>query len=179
MALRPELAPLLSDSDWIPNEFGLIKVEKYNAHRVSKLLMGAAVRVADQKGVAIRRLFSRHTGSAGYIISRSAAQRTLRYIGRIDVPIDHFLFNETVSPMLGPEFRPAMLIPSVVAQLPDPGGSVIAIVPPPGIATRWQRRMLSFRRARAEARLWHKQIFWTITGRARVVAVTFEPIGRE
>ncbi len=173
----PEFASLVQDANWLPRDVALLKLEKFNPDKVSKILLGPVMAQVPETGAALRRMYSRHCGSAGYLISRDGARRALTFRGRIDVPIDHFLFNATVSHQFHHSLRPAMLVPPVVAQDTDSTTDRAGRDDTP--VKSWQRRLLSLRRALAEARLWHRQIFWLIIGRARLVPVAFANPGQK
>lgn len=113
--IAPDLTGLLADAGWIAPGIHLIKIEKFNAERPSRLLLGARAMALPVPGRALRRMYSRHTGTGGYIITRAGAQIALARRGGIAVPIDHWLFNDTVSP-LWPALRPALVTPAPLRQ---------------------------------------------------------------
>lgn len=83
---------LLSTSDWIPDDADIVKIESHGVH----VLLSRTVR---QEGAySIARLLSRHLLSAGYIISRKAAQRLLPMMDKAPAPLDHFLFDPEDGP---------------------------------------------------------------------------------
>ena len=73
---------------WIPASADICKLEtkgtRMHLDRPSEQMLGKR---------RLRRLRSRHLGSAAYVISRSAAQRLLEWSADAGDPIDEFLFN--------------------------------------------------------------------------------------
>ena len=162
----PALSEVLADPSWICAD--LIKVEKFNAGRPSRLLLGPSLGQAPG-GRAVRPLLSRHTGSAGYIISRRGAERALAKAGQVRVPVDHFLFNATVSDFAA-EIAPAILVQPVVWQSVEVGGTT-DIVNARSNLPRRQRWKRSLVRAWHEVRLLPWQVALLATGRGQVVTV--------
>ncbi len=62
---------------------------------------------------AVHDLVGIHYGTAGYLISRDAAQVVLTLYSRPDLPIDHILFNPNVSKLFG-RIRVQQLFPALV-----------------------------------------------------------------
>ena len=106
-ALRPVL-----EKHWLPSGIELLKIEAYGP-------MGRKVIIGRQRqcssGLSIARLHSRHTGAAGYIISRSLAAWLLAEINLWTMPIDHLLFNPQASPVFD-KLKPYQLLPTLVRQ---------------------------------------------------------------
>lgn len=175
VALDPDITSLLADDSWIPEGVALIKLEKFAPNRDSKILAGAVLAKTPSGRGEIRRMHSRHTGSAGYILSHKGAEIALSLSGSFDVPVDHLLFNETVSRLCA-LLQPAIVVPPLVWQDNAVGlGSDIAA--PRAAENRAVRRKplaklaLSLRRARNEVRLLHVQLFRLLTGQARIVTL--------
>ncbi len=84
-----DLALWASDLRWWPADADIVKIETWT-RKTGPVLLGSPV---DHLGRRISRLFSRHQGGAGYVISRSGAEKVLGAPGPVDVPIDHLLFN--------------------------------------------------------------------------------------
>ncbi len=87
-------------ADWIkgdywPLEADLIKLERWRDDRLKIVLDRTA---QTHSGRKIQRLRSRHSGSAGYIITRAGAQMVVSS-ALLSLPIDHLLFNPFVSPV--------------------------------------------------------------------------------
>lgn len=162
----PALADILTDPSWLCAD--LVKVEKFNADRPSRLLLGRSLGMAPG-GRDLRPLLSRHTGSAGYIISRRGAEVALAHAGRVRVPVDHFLFNATVSEFSA-SIAPAILVQPVVWQSIEVGGTT-DIVNARAQLPRWQRWRRSLVRAWHEVRLLPWQVALLLSGRGKVVTV--------
>jgi len=65
-------------------------------------------------------MHSLHVGGAGYILSRAGAEYCLRKFERINLPIDHFLFN----PVRGSVFHALkvhQVVPALIHQEADVG----------------------------------------------------------
>ena len=69
---------------------------------------------ANVGGVGLHRLFEMHYGTAGYIISRSAARTLLSRAEWFDVPVDHLLF-EPMHPA-SRDFAVLQCVPGLVVQ---------------------------------------------------------------
>lgn len=83
-----DAATMLSRHDWIPPNADLVKVETMLLKtRIGRRTLGAASRFR------LARLFSLHTGSAGYILSRQAAKSLLETTADLTGPVDHALFD--------------------------------------------------------------------------------------
>lgn len=149
----PALGQALSDLSWVKAD--LVKIEKFNAHRPSTLLLGPVL-ASLKDGRTLRPMLSRHTGSAGYIISRRAAEAALSHAGRVAVPVDHFLFNATVS-AFARQTRPAIVVAPLVWQMPEQGGTSDISSTRDGLA-QMARLRRSIRRALYESRHWIIQI---------------------
>ncbi|MBN8243318.1 glycosyltransferase family 25 protein [Nitratireductor aquimarinus] len=87
--LSRDLASLLENTDLIPADADLLKLETTTAPTVL-----ARMKYATVSGRQIRRLIGRHTGTAGYIISRDFAEKAIAKVARADVPVDIALFDE-------------------------------------------------------------------------------------
>ena len=88
ISLLPAASRLLADSAWIPADCDFIKLETHG----TKVLVGPKHSIVGHE-LSLRPLKSTHLLSAGYIISKSAAQRLLPYMEEPSMPIDHFLFD--------------------------------------------------------------------------------------
>lgn len=90
--LADDLVDWLSLAYW-PQDANLIKLERWRDDRLKLVVDREALPYC---GRQMHRLRSRHSGSAGYIIDRSGAHLVLSS-GRLDLPVDHLLFNPYVS----------------------------------------------------------------------------------
>lgn len=164
VAIDPAMGSVLADLSWIKAD--LVKIEKFGARRPSTLLLGPVLaRLAG--GRELRSMLSRHTGSAGYIISRNGAKAALAQAGRVTVPVDHFLFNATVS-AFSRQIGPAMLVAPLVWQKPAQDSDISPVRDAMDTTARLRRSLV---RAAYEARLWPMQLLALATGRARLVKV--------
>ncbi|CUH63130.1 Lipooligosaccharide biosynthesis protein lex-1 [Thalassovita autumnalis] len=93
--LSEDLGAWLADMSWWPNDADVVKIERWLDDRLIVLL---APNGATHLGRCISRLRSRHSGTAGYLVSRTGAQKIVAHDNR-NVPIDHNLFNGAVSPL--------------------------------------------------------------------------------
>ncbi|MCR4267010.1 glycosyltransferase family 25 protein [Nitratireductor sp. ZSWI3] len=85
--LKPEIKPLLTSSDWIPEEVGIVKLETTD----SRVMLGRpAIPVAGAR--ALHRLLSDHHGTAGYIIHRHEAELLLDETSTFQRPVDLAMF---------------------------------------------------------------------------------------
>lgn len=166
--LARDCAALLEGTGWIPPDADLIKIEKYSGHRPSRVLLGPDRCPVPGSNRQLRRLHSRHTGSGAYIISRGAAGAGLALKGRIDVPIDHVLFNRNVSPLLK-GCGLYLIQPLLARQRPDEGLSDVAHARPGGIG----RRLLSVKRGWHELTGLPRQLVLMARGQARMGQITW------
>lgn len=84
---------LFASSDWIPADADIIKIETHD----KIVLLGTHLPCAETH-FTVARLRSRHLLSAGYIISKPAAQRMLAFMEKPSAPLDHFLFDSEFGP---------------------------------------------------------------------------------
>ena len=168
--LAEDLASVLDHADWIPPGIEAVKLEKFGAG-ASRLLLGPKIGTTPT-GRAIHRLMSRHVGGGAYILSRAGAEAALAWRGKIRVPIDHFLFNDTVSP-LRRALKPAIIVPAMATQRAYDYNSDIA---PLGKAIRpkgWRKRLRTLRRGANEVNQAPRQVLQYLTGQATLMDVAF------
>jgi glycosyl transferase family 25 len=84
---------LFASGDWIPADADIIKIETHD----KIVLLGTHLPCAETH-FTVARLRSRHLLSAGYIISKPAAQRMLAFMEKPSAPLDHFLFDSEFGP---------------------------------------------------------------------------------
>lgn len=84
---------LFASSSWIPVDADIIKIETHER----AVFLGAHLPCAETH-FTVARLRSRHLLSAGYIISKPAAQRMLAFMEKPSAPLDHFLFDSEFGP---------------------------------------------------------------------------------
>ncbi|MGV6850390.1 MAG: glycosyltransferase family 25 protein [Marinibacterium sp.] len=113
--LSPELGAWLGDLSWWPLGAEMVKLERWRDDKLY-LVMDRAAKT--HLGRQVARLWSRHSGTAGYIISRSGAKKVVAVKG-INMPIDHLLFNVNISP-LARSLVTYQVHPALVVQGNDP-----------------------------------------------------------
>ncbi|HET7086365.1 MAG TPA: glycosyltransferase family 25 protein [Rhizomicrobium sp.] len=123
-------ALLLANSNWLPPDAGVMKLEHYGPPGQRVLLEGIRPLVLEprQKALAqiedfrIGRMLSRHTGAAAYILSRSSAE-LLMAENLFDLPVDHLLFNPNNSRLFR-RLRPWQLLPAIARQEQDAASDI-------------------------------------------------------
>jgi glycosyl transferase family 25 len=150
----------------------VVKLEKFG-EGASTVLLGPSIGTTPGTGRALHHLYSRHVGGAAYILSRHAAEEGLKLRGQLRVPVDHLLFNATVS-ALSRRLRPVVVRPAMATQRRYGYNSDVAAL---GKAVRpkgWRRRWRSLKRGMFEVRLLPQQAFLYATGQARLLPLTWE-----
>jgi glycosyl transferase family 25 len=142
--LSEDLAPWLQAEVW-PADADLIKLEGWRDDRL-RLLVARRGPVA--RGRALRRLYSKHSGTAGYLISRQGARKVLA-APRQGLAVDHLLFNPAIS-SLARALAVYQVFPAMVLQGNENGRTPFSPLPPPGPRPR---RSLRHRLTRGLAEL--------------------------
>lgn len=93
--LSPDLAGWLADTSWWPLDADIVKLERW---RDDRLLVFLDALGAQHQGRQLRRMHSRHSGSAAYMLNRRAA-RALLEARPFNVTIDQLLFHVNASPV--------------------------------------------------------------------------------
>lgn len=168
--LGQDIAETLASTSWIPEGADAVKLEKYNAG-TSRLLLGPVVG-RTPGGRALRRMHSRHVGGGAYILSRKGAELALGWCGRIRVPVDHFLFNDTLSPVMQ-GLRPVIVVPGMATQRRYAYDSDTASHNRAAMPKGWRRRLITLQRGGFELRRLPRQVLDLATGRASLVEVAF------
>ena len=88
-----DLSLWLRDLGWWPDDADVVKLERWPDDRLYLLMSRSGPMHLNR---TICRLKSRHSGTAGYVISRKAARQVVTAPAP-SVPIDHLLFNSGVS----------------------------------------------------------------------------------
>lgn len=162
----------VATAEWIPAGVDVVKLEKFGDGE-STVLLGPAMGEVPGTGRRLHRLHSRHVGGAAYILSRRAAEEGLALAGRIRVPVDHLLFNGTVS-ALARTLKPVVVRPAMATQRQFGYNSDIAAfgkaVKPKGWRL-WRRRV---KRGFFEVRLVPQQVVIAALGRAKLMPLAFE-----
>jgi glycosyl transferase, family 25 len=86
-AFKSDAGPLLSNDSWVPRDADIVKLETMFGH----VRLGRIASIGN--GYAIGRLVGEHLGTAGYVISKVAAQKLLGRIKYLKEPIDLTLFS--------------------------------------------------------------------------------------
>lgn len=120
--LAEDASAWLGDLDWVPEDADVVKLEAFQQKGLVVLLGKSEHRHLARN---VKRLLSRHTGAAGYLLTRKAAEKILNRLHRIDMPIDHLLFNLNISP-LAKTLCTYQVLPALIRQDPSAGGSDIA-----------------------------------------------------
>jgi glycosyl transferase family 25 len=164
--LAGDAAGFLSCAGWTPPGAGLVKLESFGnrRHRILVSRQGTPVH-----GRTLHALFSKHVGSAGYVIRRDTAQLLLEASPAPSLAIDQLLFNPNVSPLFR-LLKPSQVLPAIVIQGgPSSTSDIHAFrVSQRTYDARYWRREL--RRGVHEIKLlpWHAALL--ATGRGKVVA---------
>lgn len=165
--LAEDIAEWLASTDWIPADADVVKLERWRDDRLL-VLMGPVS--AHRQGRGLRRLYSKHSGTAGFIISAVFAARVLA-MPRPKVPIDHLLFNPNVS-ALARASTVYQLLPALVEQGNEPARPPSVLNSAPSSAPRKSRRQ-SLVRGLAELRCIHLYIYRLIFTGARFGTVSY------
>lgn len=172
-----DLAGWLSNTDWIPADADVVKLERWRDDRLLVLLgpkmelpprPGIGTGVAQHRGLALRRLHSKHSGTAGFIVSARFARAILQ-MPLPNVPIDHLLFNPNVS-ALARRSTVYQLMPALIEQGNEPPKVSTAA---PSAAPRKSRRQ-SLVRGLAEVRCIHLYLFRILFSSARFQKIPFK-----
>jgi len=169
--LGSDIAATVASDAWIPSGTDAVKLEKYNSG-ASRLLLGPVVGQTPG-GRKLRPMRSRHVGGGAYILSRRGAENALEWRGRMRVPVDHFLFNDTVSPVMK-RLRPLIVVPAMATQRKYAYDSDTSSYTKAAKYKGWRRHLQSLMRGRAELNQVPRQVFELATRRARIVEVSFQ-----
>jgi glycosyl transferase, family 25 len=168
--LSDDFKSIVHDLSWIPKNSNLIKLEKAAPNKSSKLLLGPKLSTAVNNTRQVRKMYSRHCGTAAYLISREGAEIAVNWQKPYSVPIDHLLFNETVS-KLCTVLNSLILIPPVSWQSHSVGQGSNINNEKVSIASKRKYFFRSLKRAYYESRLWPYQLFLLIIGIAKIITV--------
>jgi len=112
--LGEDVTAFLSDSNWIQDEWHLIKLEEFTA----RVALGEKIKVFH--GDVDRSLFqlkSKNLGTAGYIISLCASKKLINYIKSLDqlIALDHLMFERIICEKIlnVSQMKPALCIQDV------------------------------------------------------------------
>lgn len=160
--LDPALASIVASADWIPDWLGVLQMERFNAKKSKKLFSRRSWGVPDCPN-RVHRLYSRSGGTGTYLITRSAAERALEVAADSNFPVDHFLFNASVSSFAW-RTGVGMLQPAIAEQR---RAEFETDIPMKKI---WKQRTLRYRLRRgwSEIRLVPYQFWLALCGKARL-----------
>jgi glycosyl transferase family 25 len=134
-AFKSDAGPLLSNDSWVPRDSDIVKLETM----FGQVRLGRIASIGN--GYAIGRLVGEHLGTAGYIISKVAAQKLLGRIKYLKEPIDltlfspnslTFAFNKTY------QLTPALCVQSHLLSQKTASPTLIQVAPhrPKSVATK-------------------------------------------
>jgi len=112
--LAEDCGQFFADTNWIPPGADIVKLERHG--RARPLFMDRLMRPAF--GRQVGRLYSKCTGTAGYVVSVAGAQRLLAATAEVDDPIDHLMFNPGRSPLFD-RLKPYVVAPALCEQEQD------------------------------------------------------------
>lgn len=170
--VAPELSEWIENLDWLPRDADMIKFERWPSPTMRQIV---GKRGASFRGRKISRLYSRHPGAAGYLISRRHAGRLIQ-IGKINLNTDQFLFNPYVS-SVACRAKIFQVNPSLIQQ-----GNTLEtekqVRSEKGKLTGWPRLHQHIQRGWAELRALPIHVFRVLAGQAEMVRLGFalEPI---
>lgn len=104
-------------------EIDVLNINRQTTRRPRKKLVVGAQTFEARDGFEMRALYGIHYGTAGYVISRSAAAEVLRAHPFPDMPIDHILFNPNVSKIFQ-TLRVWQLFPALTRPRPEVVSSI-------------------------------------------------------
>ena len=169
--LSDDFKDLVTSITWIPKNSHLIKLEKASAHKTSKLLLGPELSDALNNSRHVRKMYSRHCGTAAYLLSSEGAEIALSWKRPFTVPIDHLLFNETVSNLVT-SMKPLILIPPIAWQSDEIGGGSDITKFKVAHMGRLKKLFRSIKRGYYELRLLPYQLFLLLIRKAKIISVS-------
>jgi len=168
--MADDLGQWVSDLGWWPADADIVKLERWRG-RTLKILLDQAG--STHLGRRIARMYNRHVGSAGYIITRHAAEVLLSN-RPLPMTVDNLLFNSNASPAAR-KLKIYQVQPALVVQGNEPPGWV----QPPTAKYRPEGWMLVRQKLR---RGWYEIAYplstWVklITGAAKLEPVTYAEV---
>lgn len=91
--IAPDLGQWLQDLSWWPSDAQIVKLEHWRSTSLKVLMRPGTAHL----GREVRRMLSRHTGAAGYMLTRDAAKALLAQ-QPYTLTVDQLLFNLNASP---------------------------------------------------------------------------------
>ncbi|MCH2250962.1 MAG: glycosyltransferase family 25 protein [Cognatishimia sp.] len=93
--LASDLKDWLKDMSWWPSDADVVKLERWID---DKLVLVMGKKETEHLGRKVKPLLSRHSGCAGYLVTKESAAKLLAETGHC-MPIDHLVFNTSMSPV--------------------------------------------------------------------------------
>lgn len=168
--LAADLPRWLSDVSWVPEDADIVKLERFEAAGLVVLL---APERARHLGRRISRILSRHSGTAGYLITRAAARRVLDAAHQVALPIDHFLFNANASP-LAATLTLYQIEPALVRQKMAEISSDVAPLRRDRALVGWAKKRRDLKRGYYEIRRLPVQVWQMLARGARLRAIDWQ-----
>ncbi|WP_158966402.1 glycosyltransferase family 25 protein [Chachezhania sediminis] len=165
--LSPDLQLWLADMSWWPAGADIVKIERW---RDDKLFVALGRDGRTHLGRTVAPLLSRHSGTAGYIVSRAGAAKIVA-ARRIDMPIDHLLFNVNISALARGLDR-WQVSPALVVQGNEPPAAAAPAAPQQPLENKTLREL---RRSWHEVKLLPKFLGLLATGRASFQKIAYAP----
>jgi glycosyl transferase family 25 len=160
--ISPELGAWLADMSWWPEDADVVKIERWRDDRLIVALGSAAL---GHMGRRIARLLSKHTGGAGYIVTRAGAEAVVSAMP-VDMPIDHVLFNFNVSPVAR-RLTVYQIAPALVVQGNEPAPDAASRARPPLKRVEENRTLRELRRGWHEIKVLPRLVALAAMGRVR------------
>ena len=169
--LSLDFKKLIEDLSWLPKKTNIIKLEKFSANRPSKLLLGPVISKTISGTRETRRMYSRHCGAGAYLMSKNGAIKAVNFEKPFLIPVDHLLFNETVSKLVT-SMKPLILIPPIAWQSDEIGqGSDITKFKVAHMGSL-KKLFRSIKRGYYELRLLPYQLFLLLIRKAKIISVS-------
>ena len=106
---------VLKNIDWIPSDMNIIKCERFGNSR-HKILVSPSLK---KFGVFnLYYLWSKHSGTGAYIISPKGAKILCNQKKKVNVSVDHYLFNPNNSNVFK-KLKPLQLLPAICEQIDE------------------------------------------------------------
>jgi len=93
--LSADLKAWIDDLSWWPEAAEVVKIERWRDDRLKVVVEKTAQSFRNR---SITKLYSRHSGTAGYFVSRKGAKKIIEAKQKC-FPADHLLFNVNASPL--------------------------------------------------------------------------------
>ncbi|MBZ9992297.1 glycosyltransferase family 25 protein [Mesorhizobium sp. BH1-1-4] len=168
MVFSARAGALLADTDWIPADTDIVKLETFFHTTVIQ-----RERIPVGHGFSVFRLRKNHIGAGGYLLSRQAARALLEATCDVDVAVDNLIFDPALATSAGKTIY--QLVPALCAQEQFVGNGLPSLLDQ-GREAEWVasglangRRIPAIARIRREARRATRQISDFCRLRRRIV----------